>query len=195
MNYAKIYESLIERSRTENRKYTIFSGYEKHHIIPKSLGGSNKNDNLAILTPREHCIAHMLLVKMYTGESKAKMCYALISMMRLRNKHRESITSKQYESLRKMHQKLLQDPDYRAMRSAKAKLQWTPEKKLALSEKTKNQWKNTNLRETFASDEFKKKAAENMQSRWQDPNYAKARSESTKEQWQNSDKKPNKNKI
>lgn len=41
--------------------------YEKHHITPKSLGGSNKNENLVFLTGREHFVAHMLLAKIYGG--------------------------------------------------------------------------------------------------------------------------------
>ena len=53
---------------------------ESHHIIPKSLGGSNTPDNLVKLTAREHFIAHWLLTKMCSGQQKAKMCYAFFSM-------------------------------------------------------------------------------------------------------------------
>ena len=61
MNYKKHYDILITRIR--NR---ILEGYvEKHHIIPKCLGGSDDPDNIAILTPEEHFLAHQLLVKMY----------------------------------------------------------------------------------------------------------------------------------
>lgn len=61
MDYQKHYNLLIERSR--NR---ILEGYvERHHIIPKCLGGSDSDDNLAILTPEEHFLAHQLLVKIY----------------------------------------------------------------------------------------------------------------------------------
>lgn len=61
MNYQKHYNSLIEKAK--NR---ILNGYsEKHHIIPKCLGGSNDKSNLVRLTPEEHYIAHLLLVKMY----------------------------------------------------------------------------------------------------------------------------------
>lgn len=61
MNYKKHYEMLIERSRLRT-----LTGYcEKHHIIPKCLGGSDEPCNIAILTPEEHFLAHQLLVKMY----------------------------------------------------------------------------------------------------------------------------------
>ena len=49
---------------------------EKHHIIPKSIGGSNSNDNLVKLTPREHFICHILLTKFTEGINKRKMVYA-----------------------------------------------------------------------------------------------------------------------
>lgn len=63
MNYKKHYEMLIERSKTR-----ILEGYvEKHHIIPRCLGGSDDRENIAILTPEEHFVAHQLLIKLYPG--------------------------------------------------------------------------------------------------------------------------------
>ncbi|BES53309.1 hypothetical protein [Aeromonas phage phiWae14] len=61
MNYHKIYKSLIDRSIDR-----VIEGYtEKHHILPKCMGGSNDPSNIAILTPEEHFLAHQLLVKMH----------------------------------------------------------------------------------------------------------------------------------
>ena len=63
MNYQRIYSDLIEF-----RKANAPDGYsEKHHIIPKSMGGSNSPDNLVRLTGREHFIAHRLLAKIHGG--------------------------------------------------------------------------------------------------------------------------------
>jgi hypothetical protein len=59
MDYEKIYNQLIERAR--NRKPEKDGYYERHHIIPKCLGGGNDKDNLVKLTYREHFIAHWLL--------------------------------------------------------------------------------------------------------------------------------------
>jgi hypothetical protein len=58
--YSKWYFNIIESARVqETAEYT-----EKHHIIPKSLGGSNTKDNLVKLTARQHFICHWLLTKM-----------------------------------------------------------------------------------------------------------------------------------
>lgn len=66
MNYSKIYDDLIEKSR--NR---INTGYtERHHIIARCLGGSNSKSNITRLTPEEHYLAHLLLVKINPGNSK-----------------------------------------------------------------------------------------------------------------------------
>jgi len=62
---------------TENAKTRTVEGYvERHHIIPRSLGGLDSKENLADLTAREHFICHWLLTKMHTGEAKAKMIHA-----------------------------------------------------------------------------------------------------------------------
>ncbi len=61
MDYHKIYIEIMERSADR-----IIDGYtEKHHIVPKCMGGDDKPRNIAILTPQEHYVAHQLLVKMY----------------------------------------------------------------------------------------------------------------------------------
>lgn len=63
MNYSKHYKLLIERSQ-----HRILEGYvEKHHIIPKCLGGTDDKSNIAVLTPEEHFLAHQLLIKINPG--------------------------------------------------------------------------------------------------------------------------------
>jgi hypothetical protein len=61
MNYTKHYELLITRGK--NR---VLEGYvERHHIIPRCMGGTDDAENIVQLTPEEHYLAHQLLVKMY----------------------------------------------------------------------------------------------------------------------------------
>lgn len=51
-----------KRSFLSHHKRT--KGYERHHIIPKGFPfkGSDEDDNFVLLTPREHYIAHLLIV-------------------------------------------------------------------------------------------------------------------------------------
>lgn len=184
MDYSKQYALLVESRKNMNRKFVTGCGYEKHHIIPKALGGSNTKDNIVVLTPREHCLAHMLLAKMYSGEARAKMCYALIALAKLRNKNRKALTSRQYEVLRKAHYAALMDPDYRALRSANTAKQWTPERRAAVAAKTKKQWQeNSKKRDFYSSDEWRNRQREHTARRWKDDSYRKARSEQAKAQW------------
>jgi len=75
-------------------KNRVLTGYqEKHHIIPKSLGGSNSKDNLVALTPKEHFIIHILLCKFTVGKSRLKMLNALHAMMFFTTKRRGYKTS------------------------------------------------------------------------------------------------------
>lgn len=61
MNYQAIYNALIEKAKTRE----IYIQYtEKHHIIPRSEGGSNKKENKVELTMKEHHLAHLLLLRM-----------------------------------------------------------------------------------------------------------------------------------
>ena len=63
--YLEIHNRLIEKAKSENRAKTSDIYYECHHIIPKHMNGSNDEDNLVLLTFREHVITHFLLWKIY----------------------------------------------------------------------------------------------------------------------------------
>ncbi len=78
MNYTKLYNSIID-----NRKKVTFDGYtERHHIVPKCLGGSDSRSNIVRLSAREHFICHYLLTKIYckNKEEHIKVVNAFIFM-------------------------------------------------------------------------------------------------------------------
>lgn len=99
MDYSKIYYNLIE-----HRKQNSLTGYvEQHHIIPKSLGGSDSPDNLVDLSAREHFIAHLLLTKMYSEGTPNyfKMIKAFMMMLTCKSESQERfLSSKKYETIR-----------------------------------------------------------------------------------------------
>ncbi len=78
--YSRYYYQLVLRA--QNRKLDENTYTERHHIIPRSFGGSNNADNLVNLTAKEHYIAHALLWKMkFDSEYHSKMSYALRLMI------------------------------------------------------------------------------------------------------------------
>jgi hypothetical protein len=92
--YTVLYYRIIENAQIQNRRKYKGDYFEKHHIIPKSIGGTNEKLNLVLLTFREHFVCHRLLVKMTEGMNKTKMNFALYSMCRRKMKKH---SSRQYE--------------------------------------------------------------------------------------------------
>ncbi len=68
MDYPKIYHNFIN-SRRVLEADLIKSGayYERHHILPRSLGGDDLPNNLIALNADEHLFAHLLLAKIHGG--------------------------------------------------------------------------------------------------------------------------------
>lgn len=94
---------------------SIPDGYvEKHHMIPRFLGGGDSKENLVSLTFREHFVAHWLLTKCTEGHVFYKACHALVSMGRHSPGRR--VTSWQYARARKAA------CDYRHSAEIKAKI-------------------------------------------------------------------------
>lgn len=91
--YTKCYYSIIERAKSRDLPKNIYT--ERHHIIPRSIGGLDEPDNLVKLTAKEHRLAHILLPKMtiQPGHTKS-MWYALWMMLRTKNKNQDRKISK-----------------------------------------------------------------------------------------------------
>ena len=109
MDYQRVYNALIEKGKTQVLPGGTYT--EKHHILPKSLGGSDKKSNLVRLTARQHYIAHKLLVFIYKKEADEgkdktpyyKMLRAFTAMIYLwgdlkSNKRAPNICSRMYEN-------------------------------------------------------------------------------------------------
>jgi len=97
--YTSWYYNIINSAKSRD-----IAGYtEKHHIIPKCLGGSNDPSNLVRLSARQHFVCHLLLTKMLSGSAKYKMAFALNRMLTSSKKHnRYTPSSKMYELSRKL---------------------------------------------------------------------------------------------
>jgi hypothetical protein len=96
MNYQKIHDQIIDRART--RKITGYK--ERHHIIPRCMGGDNSAENLVDLTAREHFIIHKLLCEIYPNHHGIFKGYYAMAMLKQTSRN-ISISSREYDYLRK----------------------------------------------------------------------------------------------
>lgn len=102
--YSKAYFNITNRAKSR-----YISGYkEKHHIIPRSLGGDNSEDNLATLTAKEHYIVHLLLPFMVIDlKHKQKMWGALRCMSKMIYK-----THKRYVGSARFYERAKENTDF-----------------------------------------------------------------------------------
>ena len=98
-NYTFWYNNIIQRA--QSRVLSTDTYTEKHHIIPRSLGGDDLTSNLVRLTAREHFVCHLLLTKMTTGLHLRSMCYAAWQMTHINGRPRYNASSRAYAYLRK----------------------------------------------------------------------------------------------
>lgn len=101
MNYKKNYYDYITYVKTLNRYKGDGNYYEYHHIIPRSLGGNDSDDNLVLLTGREHFLAHYLLWKFNPCKETA---FAFHTMCHMWNKYQKRtnniISSRVYQNFK-----------------------------------------------------------------------------------------------
>lgn len=100
--YTITYYRIVNRSFSEQRKRSDDTRYEAHHVIPKSIGGSDERCNIVLLTPREHYVCHRLLPKMVSSKLHYhKMMHALWCMINGNGRSkRYSPNSKTFQRIR-----------------------------------------------------------------------------------------------
>lgn len=151
MNYQAHYDRLIQRARKR-----VLDGYvERHHVLPKCMGGNDADDNLVQLTAAEHFVAHQLLCKMYPGVKG--LAFAVVAMCG--NPH-AARSNKLYAWLRARaaHAQSAEatlrwaDPEYRAThRAAMAAVYASPEYKAKASAARKGRVKSAEERANIAA--------------------------------------------
>ncbi len=94
-NFYQEYMDIITKARKNGyAKHDTY--FEKHHILPTSLGGSNNHDNIIKLTGADHFKCHYLLVKFLKDKSEEhyKMVCALNLLLRI------ALTSESYQEIK-----------------------------------------------------------------------------------------------
>jgi hypothetical protein len=94
MNYKKHYMMLMETRKLRVKNSDTY--YENHHILPRSMGGSNDPENLVLLTVREHFIAHWLLWRIHRNEEMAR---AFFCMHFFKNSKKQGLERKIFSSI------------------------------------------------------------------------------------------------
>lgn len=124
--YTKIYYNIISNAK---QREILPNQSERHHIIPKSIGGSDNGDNVVYLSLREHFVCHRLLTKMTTGVANTKMSLAIFFM----SNRMDFSSSRTYDVIRR-----------EAIAAMKAS--WTDERRQAASEYMLNVYRTPELR-------------------------------------------------
>jgi hypothetical protein len=135
----KRYKKFIQsRSTTISRNMHVHN----HHVIPTSIV---KNNNTIALTPREHFIAHKMLIKVFNKNTPewfkmvkafGYMIYGHVDI----NNNAYIVTSRDYEQYQKEHSLAMKfknpmfDPEVAKRAINNMKKSWTPERRAAHAE-------------------------------------------------------------
>jgi hypothetical protein len=98
---SQTYDNFIQNILNTRGRFECGEKYhERHHIIPKCMGGDNSLENLIDLYAREHFIAHQLLSQ--ENPENQKLAYAWWRMCNIENKSKEiyGISPEEYEEAR-----------------------------------------------------------------------------------------------
>jgi hypothetical protein len=122
--YTTYYYRIVENATTRS-----IDGYtEKHHIIPRCLGGDDSPDNLVRLTGHEHFVCHLLLTKMLDGRLKHKAVKAARMMATTAGpkQQRYKVTGRIYQILKQQATEVLDETRKKMCASQKRRFRNSP---------------------------------------------------------------------
>lgn len=184
--YTYIYYKIINKAKLQNRNKKQ-NYFEKHHIIPTSIGGENNKDNTVLLTFKEHYICHRLLCKMLIDKEHInKMKYALYCLSKVNMHQSRSLSYHQkqkcLESNREASKTRNHKPFYGKKHTEKSK------RLLSIAATGKTHSPETKAKLAIMNIETResrsKKVSESLKGVKKSPEHCKAISEAAKIAWQ-----------
>lgn len=98
MNYLPIYVDLCMRG--VGRKLPPEVHVEKHHIVPRCMGGTDYFKNICYLTVKEHWLAHCLLVQIFPSNYNLLASLDVMANSKANAPHRTALTLKAWQKRR-----------------------------------------------------------------------------------------------
>ena len=96
------YEEFINNILETRGRFACGDEYhERHHVLPKCMGGTNDKDNLIDLFAREHFEAHRLLALENPENKKLVYAWWMMSHVKDENQDRYELSADEYEEARK----------------------------------------------------------------------------------------------
>ena len=122
MDYNKIYNNIIERAKQRKIENPLNGYKELHHVIPRSIGGSNEQSNLVELTLKEHFLCHELLTYIYPNCKEVVYALWMMTTTTIASKYNSSnrnknaqqihISASQYERIKLLYIKFKSQKRY-----------------------------------------------------------------------------------
>lgn len=184
MTYKEFIDNILE---TRGRFACGEEYHERHHIVPKCMGGTNDEDNLIDLFAREHFEAHRLLA--LENLENEKLVYAWWMMSYTNNVHgrRYDVTADEYEELKKIAiNKISESHRGRPLSESHKQKIANGNKGRVVSDQTKEKISKANKGRT-QTDEAKKKNSDKHRGK-NHPQYGTHRSNETKQKISSSHK-------
>lgn len=165
--YTKWYICLCHRAKNRKR---IFGEYlERHHVLPRSIGGSDDESNLVFLTAREHFIAHCFLPRMCKNTKDRQNLNWAITRMSSNCRGSSKIYAKEKE-------RISREGISETRRKNIIDAHRTPEARIRKSNKMRSKWSEPEYRIAMVTA---------MRACYQDPDIRKRRAKSAKNFWAN----------
>ena len=102
------YKEFIENILNNRGRFACGEEYhERHHILPKCMGGTNDESNMIDLFAREHFIAHKLLALENPDNNSLVFAWSCMAFPSTNSQKRYELTPEEYEEARKALSKAL----------------------------------------------------------------------------------------
>lgn len=134
------YQDFIQNILNTRGRFNCGDEYhERHHIVPKCMGGTNDEDNLIDLFAKEHFVAHKLLSMEHPDNNSLVFAWTCMAFPKNAVQKRCEISQEEYEEAKKalskcMSGRIVSEKTRKKISESRKGKSLTPEAKQKLSE-------------------------------------------------------------
>lgn len=180
------YEKFINNILDTRGRFNCGEEYhERHHIIPKCMGGSDEEDNLIDLFAREHFIAHKLLAQENPDNHKLIYAYTCMAFVKKDGLDRYELSPDEYEEAKIILSKVRSEDNKKRFSNEEERKKQSDIQKKRFKDPEERRKNGEYTKKQYENPERRKKQSETIKNKYKDTEMRKKTGVASKRMWQN----------
>lgn len=159
--------------------------HERHHIVPRCMGGADDEENLIDLFAREHFVVHKMLAEENPDNHKLIYAYTCMAFVKRDGVDRYELSPDEYEEAKIILSKVRSEDNKKRFASEEERKRQSDIQKKRFEDPEGRRKNGEYTKKQYENPERRQKQSETIKKKYEDPEMRKKTGAASKKMWQN----------